>query len=161
MVFPLFNNEWKSMISVALGINFKICFQYYKQKIISHCCFNLRKAALMVSPLLALYKEGWKYHYDDTFPQVTRRLAAFSDFLSLKFSPWNVLKVTTFFCGPLSKYLPTKTIIHKVVRHGNEIQTSHLESQDMSARGLSWQVTLWNAVPVPRIWKLPFIAILV
>lgn len=88
-----------------------------------HCCFNLRKAALMVS--LASSREAWKYHYNDTLPKIPRRLAAYSCFLSLKLFAWNVLKAITFFCGQLSKYLSTKTIIHKAVRLTNEVQTSH------------------------------------
>lgn len=62
----------------------------------------------MISPFLALSREGWKYHYDDTLPKIPRRLAACSCFLSLKLFARNVLKATIFFCGQLSKYLPTE-----------------------------------------------------
>lgn len=56
---------------------------------------------------LASSREAWKYHYDDTLPKIPR-LAAYSCFLSLKLFAWNVLKAIIFFCGQLSKYLPTK-----------------------------------------------------
>jgi hypothetical protein len=46
----------KGMIPVRLGISFRVCFQFYKWKIISLCCFNLRMAVLMVSHLLAIQR---------------------------------------------------------------------------------------------------------
>lgn len=94
---------------------------------------------------LASSREAWKYHYDDTLPEMPRRLAAYSCFLSLKLFAWNVLKAIIFFCGQLSKYLPTKPIIHKVVRLANEVQTSPWVPQEMSSGGLNWQVTLFHA----------------
>lgn len=43
----------------------------------SLCCFNLRTAVLMVSPLLTISREAWKYHYDDIIPKIPRRLLLF------------------------------------------------------------------------------------
>lgn len=32
----------------------------------------------MVSPLLTISREAWKYHYDDIIPKIPRRLLLFS-----------------------------------------------------------------------------------
>jgi hypothetical protein len=75
------------MLSVILGIIFKSPFQFYKWKIITYCCFNLRQAALMVYPSLAITREAWKYHYDDTLPKTPARLEVWSSFSDLSLLP--------------------------------------------------------------------------
>lgn len=80
------HQQCRDIFSVILGIILKNFFlQLYKWKIVSHCCFNLRHAILMVSPLLAISKAAWKYNYDDILPKISTRLEVWSPFTDQSF----------------------------------------------------------------------------